>query len=363
MSSWPNELVVDERRDLLLVPDGAAALLGAPAADVGALGQLLARLPIGIVSVGPRLRIDYLNAAAVGQLDAGRVGELLPDPWPVFSLRKFAAHVFTQAAVPPRVVDTADGRLLEVEGVPPADGAANALLLLQDVTARERRARAEREFVANAAHELRTPIAAITSAVGVLQGGAKELPPDRDCFLGHIERESDRLARLAGALLLLARIETGETVPSLRLVEVRPLLEELLQDLEPREGVTVRLRCEGGLWVLADRDLLLQALLNVATNATRHTTAGEIELACRQAGRACELEVRDTGAGIEAAARERVFERFYRPAGSAEGGFGLGLAITRDILHALGGTVELESAVGVGTRVRLRLPAAQVVRR
>jgi signal transduction histidine kinase len=364
MRSEPNERFADRGADLLLAHlDSARQPLAAvPAVGDLALGRLLGRLPIGIVSLDSRLGIEYLNTAAVAYLGPSETGSLLPDPWPVFSLRKFAARLFTAMPAPRRVVETATGRLLEVDGIP-ADGAQTALLILQDVTARERHSRGEREFVANAAHELRTPIAAISSAVEVLQAGAKESPADRDLFLQHIERESDRVVRLTGALLQLARIQSGDRVIALQLVEVRPLLDDVARELESRDGVEIRVSCERGLSALADHDLLCQAVRNVAENAVRHTIAGTVELACRDEGQACEIQIRDTGPGIAEHDRERVFDRFFRANGSAKGGFGLGLAITREIARALGGTLEIDSTPGEGTRVRLRLPAARVVRR
>jgi signal transduction histidine kinase len=189
------------------------------------------------------------------------------------------------------------------------------------------------------------------------------VPEDRDHFLAHIERESDRLGRLAEALLLLARIQTGQETPSLELIEVGPLLEEIAGQLEPHEGVTVRISCGAGVGMLADRDLLRQAIWNVAANAARHTEKGRITLSGRDLGRFSEIEVRDTGAGIRDVDLERIFDRFFR--GDRHGGrglgFGLGLPITREIVQVLGGSVYLDSTPGVGTRVRLVIPSARLV--
>jgi signal transduction histidine kinase len=350
-----------ERRLDLVSPPGATAH-AVPSLDGLALGRLLGRLPIGIVSLDPTLAVEYFNPAALDYLGCGAVGELLPDPWPVFSLRKFAGRLFSEVPPPRRIVETESGRLLELDGIPAEEG-PNALLLIHDVTARERRSRAEHEFVINAAHELRTPIAAIGGAIEVLQKGAKGKRADRDLFLGHIERESNRLGRLAAALLLLARIQTGHGVTALAVVEVRPLLEDVVRQLEPGDGVELRISCEPGLSVLADRDLLQQAVLNIAANAVRHTREGEVELACHDLGQLREIEVRDTGPGIAERDRERLFDRFFRVRGAKSTGSGLGLAISREIAHALGGTIELDSTVGSGTRVRLRLPAARLVQR
>src|SRR5262249_53208413 len=162
------------------------------------LRRLLGRLPVGIVSVAQDLTVEFVNPAARVFVEGARVGGLLPDPFPDFSLRKFARRLFT--ATPPvrQVVEIPGGRVMELDGIP-GGGMESALLRIQDVTARQRRQRAEHDFAANAAHELRTPIAAITSALDVLSSGAKEIPSDRDRFLEHIEREARRLARLVAA--------------------------------------------------------------------------------------------------------------------------------------------------------------------
>jgi signal transduction histidine kinase len=228
------------------------------------------------------------------------------------------------------------------------------------VTERDRRERAEREFVTNAAHELRTPLAAITSAVEVLQAGAKEVPADRDRFLESIERQSARLGRLTHTLLTLARAQTHEEARRLEPLELRPLLEEIAATLEPRPGVEVAVDCPPGLFVLADRALVEQALLNLAVNAAKHTEQGRIELAAESvAGGSAAVEVRDSGPGIAPGDQERVWERFYRGRGRDANGFGLGLAIVRQAIRVVGGSVELESSPGKGTVVRVTLRLAE----
>jgi signal transduction histidine kinase len=324
------------------------------------LRRLLGRLPVGIVSVAQDLTVEFVNPAARVFVEGARVGDLLPDPFQDFSLRKFARRLFT--ATPPvrRVVETETSRILELDGIP-GSGAETALLLVQDVTARERRRRAEHEFAANAAHELRTPIAGITSALDVLSSGAKEIPADRDRFLGHIERETERLARLVAALLLLARIQTGQEQPSLRLVDAAPLLEDIAAELKPQKGVVVRVDCSARVAMLTDADLLRQAVWNLATNAVTHTLSGEIRLLGRDLGRIAEIEVRDTGVGIPPDVRPLVFDRFYRAQRRVDGGFGLGLPLSQEIARALGGSLILDSEPGMGTRVRVHIPSARLV--
>jgi PAS domain S-box-containing protein len=276
--------------------------------------------------------------------------------------------------------ETASGELVEIErpdgerllvdvrsaSVPDAAGGVGlAVAMFQDVTARERRERAEREFVTNAAHELLTPLAAITSSVEVLQGGAKEDPEQRDRFLAHAEREVARLGRLARALLVLARAQMGTEEPRGELVELAPLLREIADGLRPYEGVRIDVDCPGELALVTNRALVTQALVNVGDNAAKFTRAGAIHLRGRAVPESrVVVEISDSGPGIGAAERARIFERFYRPPDSPpREGFGLGLAIARQAVEAVGGAIEVSSRPGSGTTVSLTWPGARLTAR
>jgi signal transduction histidine kinase/HAMP domain-containing protein len=325
------------------------------------LERIVERLREGVLSVNADLTVELANGAARTLLDAPRLraGDPLPDPWPPFELESFAAGLFgADARAAEATVTDAHERTLAIAGIPPQGGSETAILVLVDVSERERRERAEREFVANAAHELRTPLTTIVGAVEALQGGAKGDAAARERFLGHIEREAGRLARLTRALLVLARAETGQELPPRTSVPVRALLEQVGARLAPAPGVAVDVECDGDVTLFTERDLVEQALWNLASNAARHTERGRIVLAARATGNgSVELEVTDTGSGIATAEQERVFERFYRGNGRSQDGFGLGLSIVRQAVQALGGTIDVHSAPGSGTRVRVRLPA------
>jgi signal transduction histidine kinase len=224
-----------------------------------------------------------------------------------------------------------------------------------DESAPARKEAAEREFVTNAAHELQSPLTAIVSAIEVLQAGAKDTP-ERDVFLDHIERASARLARLARALLVLARAQTGAEAPKTELVSLESLLNDVAARLKPIEGVEVTVSCPSDAAAITNRDLIEQAVLNVAENAAKYTARGRIELAAEVSNGRAEIRVSDTGRGIPAGEQSRVFERFYRGQGTGDGGSGLGLAIARAATDAVGGEVELESTFGKATLVRFRLP-------
>lgn len=230
------------------------------------------------------------------------------------------------------------------------------LSIFRDVTVRQQVERAERDFVTNAAHELQSPLTAIVSAVEVLQAGAKD-GPERDVFLRHIERAADRLGRLVRALLILARAQMGVEPPRDELVALDPLLREIGSGLNLASGVELEVACPADLAVVTNRELVEQAVVNLSENAAKQTSSGRVVLGAGDAdGERVEISVTDTGPGIPAADRRRVFERFYRVDGDGRAGFGLGLAIVGAAVDALGGELELDSTPGVGTTVRLRIP-------
>jgi signal transduction histidine kinase len=284
----------------------------------------------------------------------------VPESWLGFPLRTFVAGLFDarEGVVEAQVAGPGGARVFNLTGIPAARSEA-VLLVVTDVSAQEQRRRAEREFIDNAAHELRTPLAAITSAIERLQGGAREIPEKRDRFLGHIQHESARLNRLASSLLVLARAQSREEEPQREEIALRGLLEDLAGELDLHPGVELRLACRPGLVARSNRDLLEHALLNLAGNAARHTTVGAISInACRLDDGSVLLEVADTGTGNAPEEVGRLFDRFYRgPGEGRRAGFGLGLPITKDAVEAVGGRVEIDSVVGSGTTARIVLPA------
>jgi signal transduction histidine kinase len=327
------------------------------------LRMLLERLHEGVVTVDEELVVRFANAEA-RRLLGGRLseGDPLPDPWPGFSLREFASSLFDndgggleQAHVRPDAE-----RAVAVVGIPTQPETENVMIVLDDLTEEERRELAEREFVTNAAHELRTPLTTIIGAVEVLQAGAKDDDAERDRFLAHIAREADRLARLARALLTLARAHAGQERPRTELVEIGSLLHDVALDVRAAPGVEVEVEAPPVLDALVNRDLLEQAVRNLADNAAKHTPSGRIVLRAYALGTTVRVEVEDTGAGMSAETQRHVFDRFYRGQDRDAEGFGLGLAIVRQAVRTLDGRVELDSAPGKGTLVRIELERARL---
>ncbi len=327
--------------------------------------RLLAdRLPDGILSVDSDLNVVYANVAARRLLHPVHltIGQPLPDVWEPFSLRRFAAHLFDPRAMPRTEEIRLEGdRTLSLHGVP-ARNATTTGFLIEDVSARDRRERAQRESVANAAHELLTPLTGIAGAAHVLEAGAKDDPETRDKFIEHIARECGRLSRIARALLVLARATSGEEPPRPELVELRPLLQDAIDGAGGSDDV--ELHCPDSLKVFVDRDLAEQAFTNLVANAKRYSNAGGVVISTNESGgRMVGVDILDRGPGILPEQRLRIPRRFASGTGRDGSGFGLGISIAAQALHAVGGTLDLNSQPGTGTRARIELPAGQTARR
>jgi two-component system, OmpR family, phosphate regulon sensor histidine kinase PhoR len=314
------------------------------------------RLPQGVIAVDPALKVVYANQASTlfAHPQPLRVGHELPELWRDFSLRAYARSLFS-AAVAPRheVRDQADHTYF-VGGIP-ARSTGIAIVVVENVSGVVRNARAEREFVANAAHELLTPLTGIVTAAFALEAGAKLVAEDRDRFIDHIATEADRLTRIARALLVLARAQSGQEAPRLESVALRPLLEDAVAACDTDHDSAVMLTCPSRLAVFVDRDLAEQALANLLTNAGRHARGAEISVSADEIGeREVGIEVADAGAGLAPAQIDHLADRFYTSAGRDGGGFGLGVSIAAQAIELLGGTLTYVSAPGEGTRARVR---------
>ncbi len=330
--------------------------------DRDRLRLLLERLHEGVVTVDDSLVVHFANAEAQRVLGVPLAeGDPLPDPWRGFSLREFAAGLFEAgSALAQAHVRPDDEQALALVGIPAQPEGDTVLIVLDDLSEQERRELAEREFVSNAAHELRTPLTTILGAVEVLQSGAKDDPVERDRFLAHIGREAERLARLARALLTLARAHAGQERPRVEAVPLAPLLHGVADEVRAADGVSVEVECPPDLIATLNRDLLEQSLRNLGENAAKHTREGRIVFRGSAEGTAVHVEVEDTGVGMSAESQQHVFDRFYRGQDRAAEGFGLGLAIVHQAVRGLDGQIELESTPGVGTLVRIVLAGARV---
>ena len=217
---------------------------------------------------------------------------------------------------------------------------------------------AQRRFVADASHELRTPLTTMRGNLELLRREPPIPPEDQREVLEDLITESDRMIRLVNDLLALARAEAGQALRR-EPVPLRPLLSELGRQVRRlARGQIIETPEAPEASALADPDLLKQVLLILIDNAIRYTPpGGRITLQARIEEMSIALDVQDTGPGIPSEILPHIFERFFRgdPARTG-GGAGLGLSIARALVEAMGGTIEVQSQVGVGSTFTIRLP-------
>jgi two-component system phosphate regulon sensor histidine kinase PhoR len=257
------------------------------------------------------------------------------------------------------------GRALLVQVDPVEAPSPQAVVVLIDVTEPKRLERLRREFVANASHELRTPVAAIVGVAETLAAGAADDPDARASFLEILMRHAQRLSRLTSDLLDIARLEAGYR-PRVESVVLADAIDTVLTTLQVKaqaKDITLSGRVRPELSVTAERAAVEQVVTNLVDNAIKYTPAGgKVTVTAEARGHKTRVTVADTGPGIPPQHHQRLFERFYRvdDARSRDmGGTGLGLAIVKHLVLANGGEIGVESEVGKGSRFIVSFPSVQ----
>jgi signal transduction histidine kinase len=324
----------------------------------------LDRLPAAVLVFDDELNIRYYNIAAqrLAHPTRLRVGAALPDLGSEPPLPEMARRLLARGTLVTQELELEDGRTLQLDGVAHHHHHHHnhhhhvSVLRIEDVTTWARRLRAGEEFVVNAAHEFLSPLTALASAAHVLRENPRREVRER--FVGHVIEATTRLLGISRALLVLARAEAGVEPPRLEMVRLEPVLD----DVAAASRRPVLVDCPDDLAVLADVDLLRQAIVNAVDNATRHSPA-DVEIVAREADRRkVEIEIVDSGTGILPEHLHRVGSRFFSGAGRDSGGFGIGLAIAARAVEVSGGSFRVDSSRD-GTRARITMPAAGVPRR
>ncbi len=366
---WPEE--ADRvARALTRVGDRFAELLRSESVERRRLESILDSMQQGVIVVNGDGVVESANPAALEML--GNSSQYSPGSQLASITRDARINALVveaidsgepqQASVPLRDRN----RLVNVltAPLPSSDRSSGRVLaLINDVTDSALADNTRREFVSNASHELRTPIAAIQAAAETLQGGAMEDPEAARDFLRRILEDTARMEALVSEMLELSRLESGQTPLHLGPVDTGLLVDEMLDRFRPvadQKGVTLEGRvCRGIPMVIADRSRLETALGNLLRNSLQATESGDwITVGANGVDGSVRLAVSDTGAGIFSEHLPHVFERFYK-AGPSRGqsGTGLGLAISKHIVQAHGGSISAESSPGEGTTIAFILPA------
>lgn len=243
---------------------------------------------------------------------------------------------------------------------------AGILAVFHDITTLQEIHDRQAGFVSNASHELATPLTAIKGFAETLLDGALDQPELGEKFVRIIYDESERMHRLIQDLLQLARLDAQEYREQIQLspVDISAVLTAAKQDMAPRwqqKNLTITLEyTQEQLCALAHPDWLKQVIVNLLENSIKYTPAqGNITLACWSENKQVKISVADSGIGIPAKDLPLIFDRFYRVDKArtrSAGGTGLGLAIVKFIVEMLGGRIEVQSKVDIGTTFIITLP-------
>lgn len=315
----------------------------------------------GVLALTEDARVLRMNQAAATLLEI-----LLPSPFaPIGTLvRNPGLRDYLEEAVvlplPPREFTIGDRTLRVSTSLLDIGGAVVTLL---DVTDLRRMEQIRRDFVANASHELKTPLTAMRGfSETLLEGDVPEAL--RIQFLSSIRSNTVRMQNLVDDLLDLSRIESGTWTLQEEEVEIAPVAHDVWRESVPSgDEAGARFQVTGDSVALADAQALHQIFRNLLDNARRYTPAGgNIAVLIEPKGPEVLVSVSDSGAGIPSAALPRIFERFYRVDAGRDrgvGGTGLGLSIVRHLVTAMGGEVWAESRLGQGTTIRFTLPRVE----
>ena len=365
--SYRNDL---ERRVEERTTEVATALDDAEEAR-NSIDAILESVTDGLVVANVYGRVTTMNHAAEEQFGVRlsemlnrRVEHLLPFEERKAFHRAVRTALKTKTSVEPFEINR-DDRVLRVSTSVVLDRAGKdhgCVFLVHDMTREHEVDRMKSEFISTAAHELRTPLTSIQGFSEILLTRDELAPEETRRFLTHINRQSQSLTNIIGDLLDLSRIESGTGFAlERRVVDIRSLLEQSVAGFEQPDGQhTFDLFIpDGSLEVVVDGPKMEQVLKNLISNAVKYSPeGGRIEVAAAADGNDLLLSVKDQGIGMTAEQVEHVFDKFYRvdASNTAIEGTGLGMNIVHAITEAHGGTVHIESQLGEGTTVSLRLP-------
>jgi PAS domain S-box-containing protein len=324
------------------------------------LGAILNNLSEGVVATDARGTVVFANPAGRAMLGMGEEDVELPSPWEDFDLREAVASTARKRKGGEASVRGGKSFLrIKLEYVPNLgeSGKDGVLIVAQDLSEGRRLEEAQQKFLARAAHQLRTPLSAITFAAELLVAKGDDDPVARRRFQEHILAGAERMRRLSDSLLKLARVGWGTREPELEPINLSDVVHAAAEMAKPvAESAGLDVTVEGqSAWVAADPALLEEALLIPITNAIQHSDPGKT-VRLRISGTSVTVE--DEAGGIAEEDLPHLFERFYTGKGSS-GGTGLGLPICKDLVEKMNGEVSIRSEKGVGTSVRIELPEAE----
>ncbi|HEY1726702.1 MAG TPA: phosphate regulon sensor histidine kinase PhoR [Steroidobacteraceae bacterium] len=325
------------------------------------LRRSTAAMPDGVVVLNPQAEILWFNRTAArllgfrGKSDFGlRIENLVRQPEFVRYLRagEFAGPVIVRSSV-------GSEQYLSLQIVP--YGAGQLLALVRDVTREARLEAMRKDFVANASHELRSPLTVISGYLETLTQDA-DFDPGLAGPLHEMRRQAQRMTGIVQDLIELSRLESSDSAAALQPIDVVALMAQLRQDVlaRPQHPAQVQLRADSHELLLGEDIQIHSAFSNLVENAAKYTSAdGSVQIRWWTGEDGGHFSVSDTGIGIAPEHIPRLTERFYRvDAGRsrATGGSGLGLSIVKHVLQRHGATLAVESQEGRGSKFTCHFP-------
>jgi two-component system, OmpR family, phosphate regulon sensor histidine kinase PhoR len=329
------------------------------------LQRSTAALPNGVVILNAQREIVWFNRMAARLLNLRRTGDLGLRIEHLLREPEFVRYLAGRDYSNPVIIRPTIGEdcYLSLQVAPYGDD--QLLLLVSDVSRQMRLEAVRRDFVANASHELRSPLTVISGYLETL-GQDAALAPDLQGPVAEMRRQAERMTAIIRDLLELSRLEeTDETVAG-KPIDVAALLALLRKDVlvRPAHPRDVRVRLDSSAELIGDEPEIHSAFSNLVDNAAKYTPAdGSIEMRWWTDEEGGHFSVSDTGMGIDAEHIPRLTERFYRvdPGRSrSTGGSGLGLAIVNHVLQRHGATLDIESTLGAGSTFTCHFPIERV---
>ncbi|MBK6911534.1 MAG: HAMP domain-containing protein [bacterium] len=333
---------------------------------------VLAAMLEGVLAVDSEGQVIMMNTAAARLFNVDRTrsqGRTIEEAVRNTDVQQFVHFTLAAGQTVEREIVRYENqeRILQLRGTPILEEGrvAGVVVVINDITQMRRMETTRREFVANASHELRTPVTAIKGSIETLRDGALSNPADAERFLEMMSRQADYLQAIIEDLLSLARIEQASESAKLAVEDltILPILYEALEATQATREARrqrVNIRCAEELRAPINGFLVRQAIVNLLDNACKYSPEQtEIEVRAVADRGTLVISVEDHGPGIAEKHLPRIFERFYRVDASRNrkyGGTGLGLAIVKHAALAHGGTADVDTQLGRGSTFSIRLP-------
>ncbi|MBL4679492.1 MAG: HAMP domain-containing protein [Pseudomonadales bacterium] len=342
--------------------------------DRNSLAMILRGMVEGVIAVDKNQNIVHINEAAARMLNVSMTTSLNRPVWEQVRFKEINAAleqalnendvVESQLRLPSEqndlVINIYVAVLVDAQQEP-----TGAIIVLHDISKLDRLVKIRRDFVANASHELKTPITAIKGLAETILDD-KEMPEDtKNNFIEKISAQSTRLSTLVTDLISLSRLESDPDTDNFRRIEIQGLLEKSFNGAmqlcsQKNLNIEMTLNTDSKLVVMGDSHALSQLIDNLIDNAIHYTSeGGNIRLVLEEKDSQAVFTISDTGIGIAPKEQSRIFERFYRvdkARSKVLGGTGLGLSIVKNIVRQHQGAISIESQLGVGSHFQISLP-------